>query len=435
MSAALLAIRDKGLDDLRIRDVATIAGVSSGTVHYYFTDFAGLLTEVYQRASERFFRDRMDVVTEIADARDKLSAMISTGIPWSSDDALVTAWQRACPHGCHRHPSRAVADGVGRPCAAGRFSFNGNGEMTGTAWIDEVGELTLPITISNTHAVGECHTGVIEWINEVHPRLARQWLLPICTETWDGYLNDINGGHVTPEVARQALDSARTGAVAEGSVGGGTGMNCYGFKGGSGTSSRRVAFGDTTYTVGRIRPGELRLARGAHHQRCRCGSTGRHRESDGGHRLDGTRAARARRCGIGDRGDGHRCPTQRGTVRGDGSTSAAGVGQNWHDGQHLQRRPLPYVLHRQRRSAARRVPDRRAVRRRDLHRPTSAVEPYRPVLRRRCVRGRGSGAQCLGRQRDDDRTRRSPISRAGPTTCSNRSCVAKPHQPRQSRPA
>ncbi len=141
-------------------------------------------------------------------------------------------------------------DGVGRPCAAGRFSLNGNGEMTGSAWIDEVGELTLPITISNTHAVGACHTGVIEWINEVHPHLARQWLLPICAETWDGYLNDINGGHVTPELARQALDSARTGPVAEGSVGGGTGMNCYGFKGGSGTSSRRVEFGDTTYTVG-----------------------------------------------------------------------------------------------------------------------------------------------------------------------------------------
>src|SRR6185312_4531311 len=94
MSAALLAIRDRGLDGLRIRDVAEIAGVSSGTVHYYFTDFAGLLTEVYQRASERFFRDRMDVVTELADARDKMSAMISTGIPWSSDDALVTALYR-----------------------------------------------------------------------------------------------------------------------------------------------------------------------------------------------------------------------------------------------------------------------------------------------------------------------------------------------------
>jgi D-aminopeptidase len=141
-------------------------------------------------------------------------------------------------------------DGVGKPCAAARFSLNGNGEMTGSAWIDEVGELSLPVTISNTHAIGACHTGVIEWVNEVHPVLARQWLLPVCAETWDGYLNDINGGHVTPAVARQALDAARGGAPEEGSVGGGTGMNCYGFKGGSGTSSRVVPFGDTTFTVG-----------------------------------------------------------------------------------------------------------------------------------------------------------------------------------------
>jgi D-aminopeptidase len=141
-------------------------------------------------------------------------------------------------------------DGVGRPCAAARFSLNGNGEMTGSAWIDEVGELSLPITISNTHAIGACHTGVIEWVNEVHPVLARQWLLPVCAETWDGYLNDINGGHVTPAVARQALDAAHGGAPEEGSVGGGTGMNCYGFKGGSGTASRVVPFGDTTFTVG-----------------------------------------------------------------------------------------------------------------------------------------------------------------------------------------
>jgi AcrR family transcriptional regulator len=94
MSAALVAIRDRGLDGLRVRDVADIAGVSSGTVHYYFTDFAGLLNEVYQRASERFFRDRMEVVTALADAREKLSAMLRTGIPWSSDDALVTALYR-----------------------------------------------------------------------------------------------------------------------------------------------------------------------------------------------------------------------------------------------------------------------------------------------------------------------------------------------------
>ena len=141
-------------------------------------------------------------------------------------------------------------DGAGKPCAAARFSLNGNGEMTGSAWIDEVGELSLPITISNTHAIGACHTGVIEWVNEVHPVLARQWLLPVCAETWDGYLNDINGGHVTPAVTRQALDAAHGGAPEEGSVGGGTGMNCYGFKGGSGTSSRVVPFGDTTFTVG-----------------------------------------------------------------------------------------------------------------------------------------------------------------------------------------
>jgi AcrR family transcriptional regulator len=94
ISAALLAIRDRGIDGLRIRDIADIAGVSSGTVHYYFTDFAGLLSEVYQRASERFYGDRMAVVTELVDARDKLSAMISTGIPWSSDDALVIALYR-----------------------------------------------------------------------------------------------------------------------------------------------------------------------------------------------------------------------------------------------------------------------------------------------------------------------------------------------------
>jgi L-aminopeptidase/D-esterase-like protein len=141
-------------------------------------------------------------------------------------------------------------DGVGRPCAAGRYSLNGNGEMTGSAWIDEVGELALPITISNTHAVGACHTGVVEWINTTHPTLAKQWLLPVCAETWDGYLNDINGGHVTPAVVRQALDAAHGGAIEEGSVGGGTGMNCYSFKGGSGTSSRLVALGDATFTVG-----------------------------------------------------------------------------------------------------------------------------------------------------------------------------------------
>ncbi|MGW4242303.1 P1 family peptidase, partial [Nocardia sp. NPDC004722] len=119
-----------------------------------------------------------------------------------------------------------------------------------TAWIDEVGQLSMPITISNTHAIGPCHAGVVEWINRAHPALAREWLLPVCAETWDGYLNDINGGHITPALVAETLDSARTWPLLEGSVGGGTGMNCYGFKGGSGTASRRVPFGPDTYTVG-----------------------------------------------------------------------------------------------------------------------------------------------------------------------------------------
>ena len=139
--------------------------------------------------------------------------------------------------------------GVGRACAAGWHSLNGNGELTGTTWIEESGAFDLPVLLSNTHAVGACHTGVVGWVNRVHPRLARQWLLPVCGETWDGYLNDINGAHVRPEHAEAALDAATTGPVAEGSVGGGTGMNCYEFKGGNGTASRLVQYGTREFTV------------------------------------------------------------------------------------------------------------------------------------------------------------------------------------------
>ncbi len=140
--------------------------------------------------------------------------------------------------------------GVGVPCAAGWYSLNGNGEMTGTTWIDEVGALAMPVTISNTHAVGACHTGAVRWVGLHHPALATQWLLPVAAETWDGYLNDINGEHVRPEHTVEALDAAASGPVVEGSVGGGTGMTCYAFKGGSGTASRVVGFGSNRFTVG-----------------------------------------------------------------------------------------------------------------------------------------------------------------------------------------
>jgi len=140
--------------------------------------------------------------------------------------------------------------GVGRSVPAGWSSLNGNGEMTGTAWLDEVGALSLPIGVTNTHAIGPVHRGIIDWSVARYPELAERWLLPVVAETWDGYLNDINGHHVDGPAVAAALDSAAGGVVAEGSVGGGTGMNCYAFKGGTGTASRLVEVGGQTYTVG-----------------------------------------------------------------------------------------------------------------------------------------------------------------------------------------
>lgn len=128
-------------------------------------------------------------------------------------------------------------------------SLNGNGEMTGSHWIKETGGLTGPIMITNTHAVGPVHRGVIEWTKQHLPEAAIEWLLPVVAETWDGYLNDINGPHVTTQHAIDAIDNASREPIKEGSHGGGTGMNCYGFKGGNGTSSRQVEFGGQTYTV------------------------------------------------------------------------------------------------------------------------------------------------------------------------------------------
>jgi D-aminopeptidase len=138
----------------------------------------------------------------------------------------------------------------GDPCAAGFHSQNGNGEMTGASWIQEAGIMTGPIAITNTHAVGVAHAGIVRWAVENHPQLAEAWLLPVAGETWDGYLNDINAGAVTEEVVVRALEAAAAGSVEEGSVGGGTGMNCYNYKGGSGTASRVIDYGGTAYTVG-----------------------------------------------------------------------------------------------------------------------------------------------------------------------------------------
>ncbi|KAG5362390.1 Beta-peptidyl aminopeptidase BapA [Yarrowia sp. C11] len=141
-------------------------------------------------------------------------------------------------------------NGVGRACTAATFSFNGNGELTGRSMIDEAGVLALPILITNSHSVGAVHRACDLWVAKHYPKVAAQWMLPVVGETWDGYLNEINGDHVKEEHVMSALDGASGGPLAEGNVGGGTGMNCYSFKGGSGTSSREVPFGSKTFTVG-----------------------------------------------------------------------------------------------------------------------------------------------------------------------------------------
>ena len=128
------------------------------------------------------------------------------------------------------------------PVYAGFFSLNGNGEMTGTAWLEESGFLEGPIVITNTHSVGVARDAVIAWRikHGAADKTGYWWSLPVVAETWDGWLNDINGFHVKPEDVAHALDTAHGGAIEEGSVGGGTGMVCYEFKGGNGTASRKI---------------------------------------------------------------------------------------------------------------------------------------------------------------------------------------------------
>ncbi len=143
-------------------------------------------------------------------------------------------------------------DSMNNPVFAGWWSLNGNGEMTGTTWVEESGFLEGPVMITNTHSVGVVRDAVIQWrVNHGQPDpTGYWWSLPVVAETWDGWLNDINGFHVKPEHAFHAIDSAHSGAVEEGAVGGGTGMVCNGFKGGIGTSSRKLEAKDGSYTVG-----------------------------------------------------------------------------------------------------------------------------------------------------------------------------------------
>jgi D-aminopeptidase len=140
---------------------------------------------------------------------------------------------------------------LAQPLFAGLFSGNGNGEMTGSHLIEEIGAFNLPVTITNTHSCGVTRDGTLRWLTDVLPEaLDSAWGLPVAAETYDGFLNDINGHHVTFEHVAAALDGASTGPVEEGSVGGGTGMIAFGFKAGSGTASRMVDWQERRFVLG-----------------------------------------------------------------------------------------------------------------------------------------------------------------------------------------
>lgn len=142
-------------------------------------------------------------------------------------------------------------DEVHLPVFAGFHSLNGNGEMSGVHFIAEAGNFALPITITNTHSCGQTRDATIRWFaRRFADRLNDDFALPVAAETYDGFLNDINGFHVNDEHVNAAIDSAAPGAVEEGSVGGGTGMKCFGFKAGSGTASRIVGYAGHDFALG-----------------------------------------------------------------------------------------------------------------------------------------------------------------------------------------
>jgi D-aminopeptidase len=198
---------------------------------------------------------RFNAITDV----DGVTVGYSTLIEGEGKHAVRTGVTAILPRG------KASTD---QPAFAGVFSLNGNGEMTGTHWIEESGFLEGPVLITNTHSVGVVRDAAIQWrIRQGGADASGYWwALPVVAETWDGHLNDINGFHVEPEHVFAALDGARAGVIAEGNVGGGTGMICHEFKCGTGTSSRVVKIDKGEYRLGVLVQanygvrGELRIA-------------------------------------------------------------------------------------------------------------------------------------------------------------------------------
>jgi D-aminopeptidase len=182
----------------------------------------------------------LDAITDVAGVEVGSTTLISGNGPLEVGDGPVrTGVTVVLPRG------ESNID----PVYAGWFSLNGNGEMTGTTWVEEGGFLAGPVGITNTHSVGTVRDTMIAW-GLKHGVVGDDWSLPVVAETFDGFLNDINGFHVKPEHVISALDGAHSGPVTEGNAGGGTGMVCYGFKGGTGTASRVLSKEMGGYTVG-----------------------------------------------------------------------------------------------------------------------------------------------------------------------------------------
>ncbi len=243
------------------------------------------------------------------------------------------------------------------PVCAGWFALNGNGEVTGTAWVEESGFLEGPIGLTNTHSVGVVRDAIIHWQIE-HEALFQPWSCPVVGETADGWLNDMHGFHIQPEHAWQALQEAHGGALAEGNVGGGTGMICLRVQRGYRHSlppSRREGW---RLHRGRARPGKLRAPLPAHHLRRAGGAL-----SDRGRPLYQRRESQCR-AGLAHPGHRHRCASPAAPAQAHRPARVPGHGAHR---RHVRQRLggyLPRLLHRQ--------PRRRPPRRRT----SPACKPY-----------------------------------------------------------
>ncbi len=233
-------------------------------------DEAASIPDSWSRTPERRLRARglglafpgqpgpLNAITDVAGVTVGTATLISGSGPLTVGQGPVrTGVTAILPRG------RA---GLSTPCWAAADMLNGNGELTGSWWLAETGRLELAVTLTNTHSLGLARDATLEWALTKHDLpIEQDWGLPVAAETYDGYLNDINGFHVTKEHVFDALESAEGGAVEEGSLGGGTGMICYGYKGGNGTASRLVSIEGETYSLGLFvqanfgRQGDLRI--------------------------------------------------------------------------------------------------------------------------------------------------------------------------------